>query len=81
MKTLKSIGRFVLIWIVSGFAMIGLFTVTDYLKATPVEASGGVGVVMCVKIATTGPLDAWLCEPNIGPSFLINSVGFMVLED
>lgn len=42
-----------------------------------VSAAGGVGVVMCVKIATTGPLDAWLCEPNIGPSFLINSVGFM----
>lgn len=81
MKTLKSIGKFVLIWIVSGFAIFGLFTVTDYLKPAPVEASGGIGVVMCVKIATTGPLDAYYCEPNLGQPFYINSVGFMVLEE
>lgn len=44
----------------------------------PVQAApSSEGVVMCVKTATTGALDVWLCEPAIGPSFIINSVGFM----
>lgn len=50
-------------------------------QAAPVEASGGPGVVMCVKTATTGPIDAWLCSPNEGPEFIINSLGFMLLVE
>lgn len=66
----------------TGVMLMGLaFGYILFAPDEEVSASGGVGVVMCVKIATTGPLDAYYCEPNLGQPFYINSVGFMVLED
>lgn len=68
------------------FLSLSIFAIT-YLTpyeesyAAPVEAAGGPGVVMCVKTATTGDIDVWLCEPLIGPEFIINSVGFMQVID
>lgn len=60
-------------------ALIIVYQNLDDAQAAPVESSPGV--VMCVKTATTGDIDAWLCEPTIGPSFIINSVGFMQVID
>lgn len=47
------------------------------VQAAPVEASG---IVMCGKIATTGPLDFYYCETDFG-NFFVNSAGFMALEN
>lgn len=50
-------------------------------QATVVQAAPAAdGVVMCEKIATTGPTDFYYCETGYG-NFFVNSVGFMVLEE
>lgn len=48
------------------------------VQAAPVAP---VSVVMCVKTATTGPIDFYLCSPETGPEFITNSVGFMQVVD
>lgn len=65
------------------YVVIGLLTVGGlYLFVPPVQAAPvSDGVVFCTKTATTGPIDIWLCEPDLGPSFIINSVGFMQVVD
>lgn len=62
---------------VSGLAAVGLLDLTGYsVRAAPAAD----GVQMCMKIATTGPIDVYFCETDYG-DFYINSVGFMTAGD
>lgn len=67
----------------TGVMLMGL--AFGYILFAPDEevsaAGGGPGVVMCVKTATTGPIDFYLCSPDTGPEFLANSAGFMQVVD
>lgn len=38
-------------------------------------------IVECVPIAQTPTIVVYRCEPDTGASFLLNSVGFMQVED
>lgn len=51
-----------------------------YLNSPTVEAAAPVSIVMCGKIATTGPIDFYFCETDFG-NFFVNSAGFMALEE
>lgn len=69
---------YVIIALIILVALAAVFVPT-FLKAQATDAAS-VSVVMCTKIATTGPLDYYYCEPEIGQPFYTNSVGFMLLE-
>lgn len=67
---------FVLFVLMSGFAG-GYFAYQDSIAmAAPLEPAS---VVMCGKIATTGPIDYYFCETDFG-DFFTNSMGFMAIE-
>lgn len=67
-------------WLVILVIILG--TVLMVAASQSVQAAPAAdGVVFCTKTATTGPIDIWLCEPDLGPSFIINSVGFMQVVD
>lgn len=71
-------------WLRSDLLVLSLIILGAILLVVvspPVHAApSNDGVVFCEKTATTGDIDYYYCEPNIGPSFVANSVGFLQLE-
>lgn len=74
---------FIRVYVISGvigFAIAAALLL--WLQFAPAQAAPlpPVSIVMCGKIATTGPIDFYFCETDFG-NFFVNSLGFMVLEE
>ena len=44
----------------------------------PAQAAPSATVPMCEAINQAGAITVYLCEPDNGPPYLVNSVGFMM---
>lgn len=80
---MRIFGYFLFSVLVAIFLFFAMALWVSMESPEPVQAAPVAdGIVkMCTKIATTGPIDYYYCEPEIGQPFYTNSVGFMVLEE
>jgi hypothetical protein len=69
---------FVLVCLGLGFVLLVYFGMTQPAHAAP--AAGGK-LTPCDPIALAGNVVVYYCEPDDGPSFYVNSVGFMFVAD
>jgi hypothetical protein len=66
------------------YVLVAIFAsalILEYDRRTEsVQAAPADPVPLCLAVAKAGTIDIYYCEPDVGPSFLINSVGFMAVE-
>lgn len=61
--------------------MVALFVAGIFRRLPPVHAAPPDPVPPCEAINTTGAIIVYRCLPDEGPSYLVNSFGFMILEE
>ena len=60
-----------------GMLIAALIDINANIHAAPADP---IAPDVCELVATAGNITVQYCEPDMGPSFLINSAGFMVVE-
>lgn len=60
-------------------ALVALLATGLWLRPLAVVAAPAEPVPQCTKVAETPNLAIYLCEPESGPPFYINSYGFMMV--
>lgn len=70
------------------YAVVSLMTILlvlatlAYLEGPPVQAAPIAPVPdYCVLTSTIGPIATYFCEPDVGPDYLTNNVGWIEKVD
>lgn len=61
------------------FLLVVLLIIT-FLLAIPITVNAAIPDV-CEEVVSIGLLKVFYCEPDIGPPFYLNSLGFMLLDN